>query len=107
MSHTIVSMRFRLQPGHSKEEWLKANAQVNDRVRQQPGFRYRSLSETGDGEWLVIGCWTSAEAAEAANPGFARQIDGALSPFIDMASFNLTRSTARLMLRREPAAHLA
>lgn len=102
MRDAIVNMHFRLQSGRSKEDWLKANEQVNAWIRQQPGFRYRSLSETDDGEWIVIVYWTSAEAAEVADKGFAREMGNLIFPFVDMDSFTINHSSAHVMLQGGP-----
>lgn len=107
MSDTIVTMRFRLRPGHDREGWLKANESVSGWVRRQPGFQFRSLSETGDGEWIIIGYWASAQALDAAEASFAREMDDEMLPFVDMDSFELTRSTAHVMLPGEAAAQQA
>ncbi|HSM97452.1 MAG TPA: hypothetical protein VLS47_00420 [Gallionella sp.] len=103
MNETIVSMHFRLQPGRNVQDWLKANEQVNGWAQRQPGFHYRSLSETGDGEWIIISYWGSAQAAEAADKRFAPEMGGVVFPFVDMNSFRVTRSTARLLQPGEPA----
>ncbi|HKB59234.1 MAG TPA: antibiotic biosynthesis monooxygenase [Gallionellaceae bacterium] len=99
MSDTIITMRFRLQPGRSKEDWLKANERASGWVRRQPGFQFRSLSETGDGEWIIIAYWASPEAIDAAEERFAREMGDELLPFVEMDSFRLDRSAACQMLK--------
>ena len=101
MSDTIVNMRFRLQPGRSRKDWLRANEQVNTWIGRQPGFRYRSLSETADGEWIVIVYWISAEAAEVADRGFVQDMGNLIFPFVDMDSFSVSHSLAHVMLQGE------
>lgn len=107
MSDTIVTMHFRLRPGHNKEDWLRANEKVSGWVLRQPGFKFRSLSETGDGEWIIIGYWASPQAVDAAEASFSREMDDEMLPFVDMGSFSLTRSTAHQLLRGEPAVQQA
>jgi hypothetical protein len=50
MSDTIELVRFRLKQDKTTADWLKANEKINDWIKVQPGFRFRSLSETADGE---------------------------------------------------------
>ena len=73
MSDTIELVRFRLQAGKTAAEWLKANEKINEWVKAQPGFRFRSLSETDDGEWIDMVYWESLEASRKAGEKFVRR----------------------------------
>lgn len=99
MSDTIELVRFRLQRGKTSAEWLRANQQINDWIKMQPGFRFRSLSETGDGEWIDMVYWESMEAAEAAGEKFIREMGAVCEQLIDMNHFSCSHSRAHVMLR--------
>lgn len=99
MSDTITIMRFRLQDGKTTEDWMKVNEKVSEWVLRQPGFRFRSLSRTNEGEWIIMNYWTSMEDADAAEKCFRREMEGLVAPFIDMTHFDISRSHAMQMVR--------
>jgi len=99
MMDTIVAMQFRLHQDQTADGFLQANERVNAWIKQQPGFRFRSLSETADGLWVLLVYWASKEAARAAEEKFKREMEGLLMPFIDAASFSSSLSQARVMLQ--------
>lgn len=98
MSDTIELVRFRLQKGKTEQEWLKANETINEWLARQPGFRFRSLSEAGDGEWIDLIHWESREAAETADNRILNEIGGAFEAIAE-ESIVCTHSKAHLMLR--------
>ncbi|OIR03265.1 hypothetical protein GALL_145370 [mine drainage metagenome] len=97
MSDTLVIMQFRLQKDKTTADWLQANQLVNDWIKQQPGFRFRSLSETVDGVWFIVVYWASMEAAKAAEASFGQSMAGLIVPFVEMSGFTSSNSTAHLM----------
>lgn len=99
MSDTIELMHFRLKQGVTSTDWLKANEKINDWVARQPGFRFRSVSETGDGEWIDMVYWESMDAAKVASEQFGPELKAACEQFIDMSSFSMSRSQAHVMQR--------
>ncbi len=59
---------FRLD-GCTLDEFVEANAKVDDWLRRQPGFRSRRIAERSDGEIVDVLVWDSVEAGEeAASP---------------------------------------
>ena len=63
----VVVWTFRLKDGVSEEDFLAANERMQTEfVYQQPGFVRRTTARTSDGEWLVIGMWSSRSEAAAA-----------------------------------------
>lgn len=99
MSDTIELIRFRLKQDKSAADWLKANEKINDWIKVQPGFRFRSLSETDDGEWIDMVYWESLEASKAAGEKFCVAMGPTCEELIDMASFVVSRSKAHVMQR--------
>ncbi len=99
MSDTITLVRLRLQEGKTSAEWLKANEKINEWVTRQPGFRFRSLSETEDAEWIIMSYWDSLDAAIAADKRFGAEMMGMCNPLIVNESIVVSRSKAHLMQR--------
>jgi hypothetical protein len=99
MSDTIELVRFRLQQGKTSADWLKANEKINDWIKLQPGFRFRSLSETEDGEWLDMVYWESLDAAKKAGEKFGEEVGPSCEPLIDMTSVIVSHSKAHVMQR--------
>lgn len=99
MSDTIELVRFRLQQGKTSEEWLQVNEKINEWVARQPGFRFHSVSETDDGEWIDMVYWENPEAAKAAGEKFCEEMTAACEPLIDMTSVVVSHSKAHVMQR--------
>lgn len=97
MSDTIELVRFRLQPGLTSADWLKANEKINDWMKAQPGFRFRSVSETDDGEWWDLVYWDNLEAAEAAGQKFGAEMMPVCAPLVAPDSVVISRSIAHVM----------
>ena len=97
MSDTIELVRFRLQQGKTSADWLKANEKINVFMKAQPGFRFRSVSETGDGEWWDLAYWESLEAAEAAGEKFGAEMMPVCAPLVATGSVTISRSKAHVM----------
>ncbi len=99
MSDTIELVRFRLKEGKTSADWLKANEKINDWMKAQPGFRFRSLSETDDGEWMDMVYWASLEAAAAAGERFGAEMMSVCEPLVAHDSVEVSRSKAHVMQR--------
>ncbi|MDA8224791.1 MAG: hypothetical protein M0T86_02600 [Betaproteobacteria bacterium] len=101
MSAILVTMQFRLYEHKPRTVWLELNQQLDAWSSRQPGFRFRSLSETADGKWILIICWGNAEAAHAAEERFREDMEDAVIPFIDPDSYCSHRSRAHSMLQAQ------
>ena len=99
MSDTIELVRFRLGAGKTSAEWLKANEKINAWIVQQPGFRFRSVSETDDGEWIDMVYWESLAHAKAAGEKFGSELGPTCEEMIDMTSVAVSHSKAHVMQR--------
>jgi len=97
MSDTIELVRFRLKQGKTAADWLKANEKINEWMKAQPGFRFRSLSETEDGEWLDMVYWENLKAAKAAGAKFHAEVGAVCEPLIDPGSIVVSRSKVHVM----------
>lgn len=97
MNDTIELVRFRLQEGKTAQDWLKLNETINEWMQRQPGFRFRSVSETGDGEWWDLVYWENLAAAETAGEKFSAEMLPACLPLVEQGSVVITRSTAHMM----------
>jgi hypothetical protein len=99
MSDAIELVRFRLKKGKTAAEWLKANEKINDWIKVPPGFRFRSPSETDDGEWIDMVYRESQEAAKAFGAKFGDQIGPACEPLIEIGSVVVSHSKAHVVQR--------
>jgi hypothetical protein len=60
MADTIELVRFRLQPGNTAADWLKVNEKINDWMKVQPGFQFRSFPRpkmVNGGIWCTGPAW--------------------------------------------------
>lgn len=99
MSDTIELVRFRLQQGKTAAQWLQANEKINAWVQAQPGFRFRSLSETEDGEWIDLVYWASMDAAQSAHESFGKEMGALCEPLVAAESVVVSHSRAHVMQR--------
>ncbi len=97
MSDVIELVRFRLQPGKTAGEWLKANEKITDWMKAQSGFQFHSVSETEDGEWWDLVYWASMETAVAAGEKFMRDLGEVIAPLVVRESVVISRSRAHVM----------
>lgn len=97
MTDTIELVRFRLREDKTADEWLKDNEKMNEWLRRQPGFRFRSLSETEDGEWIDVVHWESRQAAQAAAGHIMEDIGEAFGS-IDVKSIVMSHSKSHVLL---------
>jgi hypothetical protein len=99
MSDTVELVRFRLQEGKTSADWLRAKEKIDDFIKAQPGFRFRSVSETDDGEWWDLVYWENLAAAEAAGAKFGAEMMVFCAPLIAQNSVTISRSKAHVMQR--------
>ena len=82
----------------SFEEFRKFIIQkINDWIKVQPGFRFRSLSETDDGEWIDMVYWESLEAAKASGAKFGEEMGPTCEPLVEIGSVMVSHSKAHVM----------
>ncbi|WP_406046102.1 DUF3291 domain-containing protein [Micromonospora sp. NBC_00898] len=59
MSEALEMTTFRLAPGLTGADFIKANDDINNYLRRQPGFRWRRMTEDDDGTITDIVAWDS------------------------------------------------
>lgn len=65
-SLVIELMKFRLAPGTSEEEFLRADRSLQqDFAYQQQGLMRRTTARGENGTWIVIDIWSTPDAAQA------------------------------------------
>jgi len=99
MSETIDLVRFRLKTGKNAIDWLKANEKIDAWAKRQPGFCFRSLSETADGEWIDMTCWESLDAAQAGQSSFGAEMKVVCEPLVAPDSVVTCFSAVHVMQR--------
>ena len=85
---TVVEMvTYRLKAGVDKQQLEATNAGVNDFVKQQSGFLYRSLSQDEADQWFDIVYWQDMDSAKRAGEQFMNtDVGKTLCELIDMDS---------------------
>jgi len=73
MQSTIELVSFKLKPNVDETQLADLQPAVNEFIKQQPGFHYRSLIKDTDGQFLDIVYWESEEKAKAAGKNFMEQ----------------------------------
>ncbi|OZG74680.1 hypothetical protein BTA51_06770 [Hahella sp. CCB-MM4] len=90
-TNIVEMVQFKLLAGTTEQDFLKANEGIQQFVKQQPGFLYRSLCrKAGDEEWTDIIYWQDQETAAAADKAFmVSPLTKAALSCIDPASVNM------------------
>ncbi|MFG2051984.1 hypothetical protein ACGFIW_31695 [Micromonospora sp. NPDC048935] len=60
MGEALEVTILRLVPGLTGADFVEANDDINTYLRRQPGFRWRRITEDGDGTIIDIVAWDSA-----------------------------------------------
>ena len=66
MQSTIELVSFKLKSDVDESQLADVQPAVNEWIKTQPGFYYRSLTKDTDGQYLDIVYWESEERAKAA-----------------------------------------
>jgi hypothetical protein len=62
----IETMTFRLRPGADEDVFLAVDKRLQSEFAyQQPGLVRRTTARGGDGAWIVIDLWYTADDADA------------------------------------------
>ncbi|WP_020409917.1 antibiotic biosynthesis monooxygenase family protein [Hahella ganghwensis] len=70
-TNVVEMVTFKLLAGTTEQDFLAANEGIQQFVKQQPGFLYRSLCKLdGEEEWTDIVYWQNLAAAETAGKDF-------------------------------------
>jgi hypothetical protein len=89
----IVVWTFRLKEGIDEDAFLAANERMQTEfIYQQPGFVRRTTARAKDGEWLVIGVWsTQADAVAARQVAEGDPVSRAATAMVDASSVTVKR----------------
>ncbi len=84
MSEALEMTTFRLVSGLAGADFVKANKDINDYLRRQPGFRWRRITEDEDGTITDIVAWDSAaDGARSAEGIMTEMADSPVHATID------------------------
>lgn len=76
MTETLEVTVLRPAPGLSAADFIAANADIDDYLKRQPGFRWRRITETDDGTVIDIVAYDSREHAMAGAAGISGEMAG-------------------------------
>lgn len=87
MSEALEMTTFRLAPGLTGAEFIKANDDINNYLRRQPGFRWRRITEDDDGTITDIVAWDSVTDGRRSASGIMTEMaDSPVHATIDHAT---------------------
>lgn len=108
MTTTVIELvTYKLKQGVDKSVLNDSHPQMNDFLKAQQGFLYRSLSEDKNGLLHDIVYWQDMSCAELAGKAFEQSAAGAsLMSITDMESVtmqHMTAMTEAMSCQGEPA----
>jgi hypothetical protein len=87
---TVEMVSYRLKNGVTETDLNATHDQVNNFLKAQDGFYYRSLSQGKNGLWYDLVFWQNMECAKAAGDAFMKNPAGQnLIALTDMESVNM------------------
>ncbi|MBG6104594.1 hypothetical protein ACLQ3D_33840 [Micromonospora vinacea] len=87
MSEALEMTTFRLVPGLTGADFVRANRDIDDYLRRQPGFRWRRITEADDGTITDIVAWDSvADGRRSASGIMTKMADSPVHATIDHAT---------------------
>ena len=96
MTTTAIEMvTYQLKSGVKQSDLNNIHPKVNDFLKAQPGFLYRSMSEDNSGKMYDIVYWQDMASATKAASAFEKSEAGmALMAVTDMDSVNMQHMSA-------------
>lgn len=95
MNSTIELVSFNVTSEQGAETLLRLAPTMNEFLKQQPGFYYRTLLKDTNGEFLEIVHWESEEKAKAASDKMMQQPwAGDLMSLVEEGSLNMRYAPA-------------
>ncbi len=93
-------------PGLTAQDFITANADINDYLRQQPGFQWRRIAVTDDGTIIDIVAYDSMAHARAGAAGITGVMGGSpVHATIDHSSVDWQLTTVLEHTDQPHAAH--
>ena len=108
MTTTVIELvTYKLKSGVDKSALAASHSKVNDFLKEQQGFLYRSLSEDKNGLLHDIAYWQDMSCAQQAVKAFEQsEACASLMSIIDMESVtmqHMTAMTEAMSCQGEPA----
>ncbi|MFS8198390.1 hypothetical protein ACLVWQ_06840 [Streptomyces sp. CWNU-52B] len=95
MPETLEVTTLRPAPGHTTQDFVEANADINAYLERQPGFLWRRIVETDDGRVIDIVAYDSLPHARAGAAGITGEMaDSPVHATIDHDSVDWQLTTA-------------
>ncbi|MGW5868661.1 hypothetical protein ACWFRJ_41665 [Streptomyces sp. NPDC055239] len=95
MAETLEITTLRPAPGHTVNDFVEANADINTYLERQPGFLWRRIVETDDGRVIDIVAYDSLPHARAGAAGITGEMaDSPVHATIDHDSVDWQLTTA-------------
>ncbi len=89
---TVEMISYQLKAEVTEAHLAATHEGVNEFLKRQPGFCYRSLSRDDQGQWFDVLYWQDMDAIDAADAAFmASQAGQALLALIDEDSVTMRR----------------
>jgi hypothetical protein len=99
MTEALEITTFKLN-GQSCKEFIAANADIDEWLKRQPGFRSRRIAERDDGTIVDMLIWDSAEEGRRAASGIMTEMGHSLvHGMIDQITVDWTVAPVRHWLR--------
>ncbi|MEU0136875.1 hypothetical protein ABZ172_23045 [Streptomyces sp. NPDC006296] len=100
MAETLEITTLRPAAGHTVQDFVEANADINAYLRRRPGFLWRRMVETDDGRIIDIVAYDSLLHARAGAAGITGEMaDSPVHATIDHDSVDWQITTALQYLR--------
>ncbi|MFE3737008.1 hypothetical protein [Streptomyces sp. NPDC059134] len=95
MTETLEITTLRPAPGCTADDFVTANADIDDYLKRQPGFLWRRIVETNDGRIIDIVAYDSLSHARAGAAGITGEMaDSPVHATIDHESVDWQITTA-------------
>jgi hypothetical protein len=95
MAETLEITTLRPAPGHTADDFVKANADIDAYLKRQPGFLWRRIVETDDGRVIDIVASARLPHARAGAAGITGEMaDSPVHATIDHDSVDWQLTTA-------------
>jgi len=93
MAQTIEIVRFHLNDGADRDQFLAQNKDIEENfINKQPGLISRETAQNDEGEWMVVLHWQRPEDAQASMNKFVdAQETKKFTALIDMSTFTMAR----------------
>lgn len=105
MDTTVIkTYKFSLKPSVTDADFLDVNTKIQTFLSSLPGFQYRSVAKTKEGQWIDINYWENEAALEKVEQAFeAEETAKLFIDMVDLASMEATQASVLLSSSTEAA----